>query len=104
MKEVKRYIEHDGLKDATHLEVSVYYSKGGTSYFGGNTTPRGYYLAVKPVTKGHSMIRFTLFSGRSRFLLETKRFSAKQFARAADMAKDYEEELIAAVVAENKVA
>jgi hypothetical protein len=33
MKEHKRYIERSDLKGANNLEVSVYYSKGGMSYF-----------------------------------------------------------------------
>ena len=104
MKRHEKYIERDDLKDATHLEVSVYYTKGGANYFSGGVTPRGYYLSVKPVKKGNGMVSYTLFSGRSRLLLETQRFTAKQFALALEMAKDYEESLIAAVVAENTAA
>ena len=49
-------------------------------------------------------LSYTMFKGRKQFLFETARFSAKQFARAVEMAKDVEEELIAVVVAENKAA
>ena len=104
MKRHKKYIERNDLNNATHLEVSVSYDKGGANYFSGGTKPRGYYLSVTPVTKSATSISFTMFTGYSRFLLETKRFSEKQFANAIEMAKDYEEELIAAVVAKNKAA
>jgi hypothetical protein len=104
MKEHKKYIERNDLKGATHLEVSVYYTKGGVNYFSGGTIRRGYYISVKPVTKGNGTISFELFSGRKQFLLETARYTAKQFARAVEMAKDVEDELIAAVVAEIKAA
>lgn len=97
-----KYIERDDLNDATHLQVSVSYNLGGLSFFSGGTTPRGYYLTVKPVTKGNNMIRYTMFSGKSRLLLETKRFTAKQFANAIEMAKTYEAELISEVVSANK--
>jgi hypothetical protein len=50
------------------------------------------------------MIRFGAFNVRKQLLFETKRFTEKQFAKAIEMAKDFEEELIAAVVAENKAA
>jgi hypothetical protein len=104
MKEQKRYIERGDLKGANNLEVSVYYYKGGTSGFTGRTSPRGYYLSVRPVTLERNMISFALFSGCKRLLLETKRYSDKQFSRAVEMAKDYEEGLITAVVAESKAA
>ena len=102
MKRREKYIERDDLKGATHLEVSVYYSLGGTNYWSGGTTPRGYYLSVKPVTKGDRTISHVMFTGQSRLLFQTQRFAAKQFERAVEMAKDYEEELIAAVVEQNK--
>jgi hypothetical protein len=86
------------------LEVSVSYSIGGANYLSGGTTPRGYYLTVKPVTKGNNMISYTMFSGKSRLLLEAKRFTAKQFASAMEIAKSYEDELINAVVLSNKAA
>lgn len=46
MKEQKRYIERNDLKNGSHLEVSVFYTKGGMSYFTGQVSPRGYYLSV----------------------------------------------------------
>lgn len=104
MKSHERYIERDDLNNATHLEVSVSYNIGGANYFSGGITPRGYYLTVKPVTKGNNMVRYTLFSGKSHLLLETKRFTAKQFASAMEMAKSYEDELINDVVSSNKAA
>lgn len=103
MKRAEKYIERNDLKDATHLEVAVYYNKGGANFYG-TVSPRGYYLAVKPVTKNGMMIGHVLFSGQSRFLFDAKRFSSKQFDRAMEMAKEYEEELIAAVVEANKSA
>ena len=104
MKEQKRYIERHDLKGANHLEVSVYYFKGGTSYFTGQALLRGYYLSIRPVTLERGMVSFNLFSGCKRLLSETKRYSDKQFAKAVEIAKDYEDELIAAVVAENMAA
>ena len=104
MKKYERYIERDDLKDATHLEVSVYYSKGGTNFFSGGVIPRGYFLSVQPVKKGNGMVSFNAFSGQSLLLLETKRYTDKQFARAKEMAKEREEELIAVVISENKAA
>jgi hypothetical protein len=104
MKEQKRYIERGDLKGANNLEVSVYYYKGGTSCFTGQTSPRGYYLSVRPVTLERGMVSFSLFSGCKRLILETGRYSYKQFSKAVAIAKDYESELIAAVVAESKAA
>jgi hypothetical protein len=74
------------------------------SYFTGGSNPRGYYLSVRPVKKGNGMVSFDLFSGCKRLLLETARYTDKQFQRAVEMAKNYEDELITAVVAECKAA
>jgi hypothetical protein len=97
MKRHEKYIEHDGLKDATHLQVSIYYTKGGA-------IKRGYYLTVTPVTVLGNMVRSVFFTGRNKLLLETQRYSAKQFDSAVSLANGYKDELIAAVVAENKAA
>ena len=104
MKKHDKFIERDDLKDATHLEVSVYYTKGGASYFTGGTIPRGYYLSVRPITKRDGMVSFDLFSGSKRLLFETARYSVKQFDRAVELSRGFENELISAVVAENKAA
>ncbi len=61
MKEQKRYIEHDDLAGATHLQISVYYSKGGRGMFSSSTIPRGYYLSVRPVAKRNGMVSYNLF-------------------------------------------
>ena len=104
MKKHERYIERNDLKGATHLEITVYYSLGGSNYLRGGKTPRGYYLSVTPVTKGDGSISYVMFSGQSRFLFETQRFTTKQLERAVEMSKKFEDELIAAVVEKNKAA
>ena len=96
MHSCKKYIERNDLNGASHLEVSVYYTKGG------GTLPRGYYLSVRPVTKRDGMVSFELFSGQGRLLFEASRFTEKQFARAVEMARGMEEELIEAVVMDNQ--
>ena len=102
MNRHEKYIERSDLKGASHLEVAVYYTKGGVNLLSGGTTPRGYYLSVRPVTMRNGMVSFDLFSGRSQLLFETSRFTAKQFARAVEAARDMEDELIAFVAAENQ--
>jgi hypothetical protein len=101
MPKHERFIERDDLKGATHLEVTVYYTKGGRSYFSGGITQRGYYISVTPVTMRGCMTSYTMFSGRKQLLFETARYSDKQFTRAVEMAKDVEDKLISAVVTEN---
>jgi len=100
----ERYIERDDLRDATHLEITVSYTKGGANYFSGGVTPRGFYLSVNPVKKGERSVCYRLFSGQSELLFEAQRYTAKQFARAVEMAKSREEALISAVVMANKAA
>ena len=104
MKERKHYIENNNLKDATHIEVSVYYSKGGMSYFTNTVLPRGFYIGVTPVTMRNKTISFTAFTGTRKLLLEVKRYSDKQFTRAIELAKDVETELVVSVAEKNKAA
>ena len=104
MKEVKWRIPRDDLKGATHLEIMVSYDLGGRSYFTGQSSRRGYYLSVRPVTIRDNTVSFDLFAGRRKFLLETARFSKKQLNYAVVLAKGFEDELINAVVTENKAA
>ena len=90
------FMEHSGLKDATHLQIDVYYNKGGA------TTQRGFYLSVRPVTKKGGLISYVLLTGRSKFLFGVSRFTAKQLERAVVMADEFKNEMIAAVVEENR--
>ena len=104
MKEHKKVIKRDDLKGATHLEVSVYYTKGGANFFFRGTISRGYYLSVRPVTIRDGITSFKLFTESERLLFETARFSEKQMERAVAMAREFEDELISAVIAKNKAA
>ena len=61
-------------------------------------------MSVTPVTKRGGMVSFELFAGRKQFLLGASRYTDKQFDRAVEMAKNYEDDLITAVVAENRAA
>jgi hypothetical protein len=103
MREQKKYIKRSGLKEGNHLEVSVYYSKGGMSYLTYKVYPRGYYLSVRPVTLGKGTAGYNLFSGCTRLILETNRYSDKQFGKAVEMVRPFEDELIANVTMEEAV-
>ena len=92
------FMEHSGLKDATHLQIDVYYNKGGA------TTQRGFYLSVRPVTKKSGLISYVLSTGCSKFLFGVSRFTAKQLNKAVLMAEEFKNELIAAVIEENRAA
>jgi hypothetical protein len=95
---------YEGLKNGTHLDVEVYYDKGGANYFSGGTTPRGYYVSVRPVTHKNGMTSFTLFTGVSKLLLQTSRHSDKQFERAVELGKAATPDLIQRVLDKEKAA
>jgi hypothetical protein len=95
---------HEGLKDATHIDVEVYYTQGGANYLCGGTTPRGYYVSVKPVKRNGVTVSFVLFSGCKKLLMETKRFSEKQFDKAVELGRAAIPELIAQVLADERAA
>lgn len=98
-----RYIESipcQGLQNATHLDVEVYYSKGGMNCFSGGMIKRGFYLSVTPVTrKGDGMVSFTAFSGIAQLLFETQRYTDKQYDKAIEMSQSVKADLISHVLA-----
>jgi len=94
----------EGLKNGSHLDVEVYYTQGGANYFSGGTTPSGYYLSVTPVTRKDNMVSMTLFTGLKKLLLQTNRYSAKQFERAVEMGRAVAPELVKLVIAQEKAA
>lgn len=75
------------------------------NFFSGGTTPRGYYLSVTPVTRrGDGTVSFVMFSGTARLLLQTNRFSPKQFEQAVELGKQAAPELIAHVLEQERAA
>lgn len=60
----------------THVDVEVYYNKGGMNYFTSNVEKRGYYLSVQPLNKSNG-IHFTAFTGVKQLVREAGRFSPK---------------------------
>jgi len=68
--------------NATHVEIDLYYSKGGMNYFTGNVEPRGIYISVSPViigTFGTNGVTksFSAFSGIKQCLYQMNRFNQK---------------------------
>lgn len=93
-KKLLESIPCEGLNYGTHIDVEVAYNKGGMNYFSGGVTPRGYYLRVTPVKREGGTVSFTMFSGSSKLLMETSRYSAKQFERAVEMGRAAASELV----------
>lgn len=95
---------HDGLKNGSHIDVEVYYTKGGANYLSGGTTPRGYYLSVSPVTHKNGMVSTIMFTGKKKLLMQSNRYSAKQFEQAVQKGRLEAPELIKQVIDEEKSA
>ena len=92
-----KYIPMDNLKDgATHIEIDVSYNR--------DSSPRGHYITVTPVTKEGNSVRFTLFTSKRALIARTNRYSDKQFVAALESSKALEKELIGKVLAEQKAA
>lgn len=102
-----KYIEsipYEGLNNATHLDVKVYYDKGGRNWFSGADEPRGFYISVTPVTRSGGMVSTALFSGAKKLLLEVSRYTDKQHDRAIELSHGARDELIRYVLEKNKRA
>lgn len=63
--------------DCTHLDVELYYYKGGMNYFTGSVEKRGYYLSAQPLTKKENSYGYTAFSGVKKLYKEVGRYSHK---------------------------
>ena len=85
---------HDGLKNGTHLDVEVYYTK----------VQHGYYLSVQPVTHERGMKSVVLLTGEKKLLMQTKRFSKKQFEQAVELGRLAAPELIEHVLKTERAA
>ena len=59
----------------THLEVDVYYSKGGTNHLRGVEEKRGYYISVQPVRIEDGIVEMIPTKGEKRLLEEAGRKS-----------------------------
>ena len=79
MRQDKFYTTIDGQE----YKVSFSYSLGGMNYFTGDRIPRGYHVAVLPVTRkfenGWASESSVMSQGLRNCVLEAKAFSAKKF-------------------------
>lgn len=72
--------------DKTHIDIAVYYSKGGINYFNYKTDARGFYASFNPVkrevTAYGTSTSFMMFNNDGmKFLLEPAiKFNAKKLA------------------------
>lgn len=102
---MKKYIPLKETASANNLKVEVYYDKGGFSYVTYKNQPRGFYISVTPVFRENrgtfTMEQFGAFSGYKRLVLEVNRFSDKQYNKAVELSKEYEQMMVDRLVAEN---
>jgi hypothetical protein len=87
-----------GMKNGTHIDVEVGYSRGGMNYFSGETEQRGYYVYVTPVVRKDGTMSFTLFNGLKKLLLPANRFTTKQFEKAVALSKNDAPEMIRRII------
>lgn len=79
-RRVTRLKTNDAVK---HVDVEVFYSKGGMNYFNGTNESRGYYLSVQPVEVKGDFVTMTAFSGTKWLIEEATRFSEKKLEELA---------------------
>lgn len=64
---------------STHIEVVLYYTKGGMNHFTGKIEDRGMYISVKPITKSENSVSYTAFTGYKEKVRKMGRFVQKVF-------------------------
>ena len=90
------------------LEVEVYYSLGGYSYFSGATNPRGYKVGFKPVTVTEGSVSFVMMSGDPKKeggyvgIEGAARYNAKRLKELAALVAPKIPEIVAAYEADDK--
>lgn len=67
------------------IDVEIYYSLGGMSYFTSKVEPRGFYLSITPENRGKGMVSYVGFSGAKKLLKEVKRYTKKGYEEAKEM-------------------
>jgi len=95
---------YEGLENGTHIDVTVYYDIGGVDFLEGETKLRGYYVSVTPVIRRDNMVSKRVFTGYKSFLLQTSRFSTKQFEQAVELARPVVPVMIKRVLKEERAA
>lgn len=84
------------------ISVEVYYSLGGTNWFHGGTSPRGYYLSATPEIRGEGTRSFSTGNpGTKMCVVPCQRQSPKRAAEAVVLGKAKEMGLVAHVLKEN---
>lgn len=86
----------------THVDVEVYYSKGGMNHFTGSVEKRGYYLSVQPVTKSTHSVSYIGFTGVKQLIKEVGRFSPKMLAELV-VEYDMMNSMVAHVMEKNNI-
>ena len=85
MKAKRRVLFRRALtRENEYIDVEIGYELGGSNYFTGGSTPRGYYLSVQPVKELQpGMTSFIAFTGTKTILERAERFSAKRLEELA---------------------
>lgn len=88
--------------DCTHVDVEVFYDKGGMNYFTGKLEDRGYYLSAQPLSKDKNSYCYTAFSGVKQLIQPAGRFSPKTLA---EIVIDYDtlDSMVEHVLEKNKL-
>lgn len=86
------------------IRAEISYDIGGTNYFSGTTSRRGYYLIATPVEKSERGESFMAFSGLKCMLVEVKRRGQSGETIARKMAAGDIEKVVYAVLDKNSLA
>lgn len=87
MANAQRLTERFPLANPTdeysHIEVEVFFSRGGINYISGDRNPKGYALSFRGVMVKDGAVSFMMFTGWNRaFVLQpAERFNARTLAK-----------------------
>lgn len=101
---IKMYMKVKG-SDTRKIRIETYYYKGGTSWFNGKITERGYYLSVRPIetTEKYGYVLESYSRGYKMLIKAVTRASKKQEDEADKQALQCINVLIDKICAENNI-
>lgn len=102
ISEYRNNISTTAIPGNTHLNIRIYYNKGGISYYNNEVYKRGFYITVQPVELKEILMTSKLGSGITKLLFEVNRYSEKQLKIAIEQGKKIQDELIELVIEKNK--
>jgi len=94
----------EGLRNGTHIELMVYYYRGGRDIYSSDDPLPGYYLKATPVRKEGGMSTSAFYASKRIFLSQDRSYSAENFEKAVRLSESKVPVVLARLIAAERAA